>query len=84
MVFTCPAVYRAHVERELAILLAEIGRDVRNRADEDPRVQKLAPLPDEWLTLDEKGTAVIMVSVPNAEVFANLPDHLHAFNPITR
>jgi hypothetical protein len=62
-VFTCPAKYLAHVEATLALALAEIGRDVWFRDDEDARIRALAPVPDHLIDPEQTGTCLIMVGV---------------------
>jgi len=61
--FSCPARYRKFMEANIALLLAEIGRDVARRADEDPRIQAWATVPNHMIDTDQVGTCAILVGV---------------------
>jgi hypothetical protein len=66
-VFTCPARYRAYVESTLAATMREVRLDSELRADDEPRIQRLAGVPDQFIDETETGDLLIMVSIPNAD-----------------
>lgn len=61
LTFSCAAAYRRHVVASLALAVAEVGRDTARRADDDPRVQRLA-----WIDpamIDASASGVVVVAV---------------------
>jgi hypothetical protein len=63
--FTVDARYRAYIESTLARAIADVINDVERREDEDPRIQRLATVPDQFIDPTEAGHALtILVSVP--------------------
>lgn len=59
--YSVPAAYRRHIESSIALAMAEVGADVKYREDEDPRVRRLAPVPDAMLEPRETGRLLIVV-----------------------
>lgn len=66
-VFTVDAKYLGYVESTIAVTLAECGRDIDCRDDEDPRVRKLAPVPSQFIDHAKRGTATIIVGVVDGQ-----------------
>lgn len=64
--FTFPAAYARAVEAALAIVLADIAHDAACRADEDPRVQRLARFED--TLVDPAATGTLSVTISAADV----------------
>lgn len=79
-VYSVPAAYQRHVEASLAIAVAEVGSDVAFRADEDPRVQALAPVPAFLFDGTPAEGRTVVVVLTEAEAIAlnidSVPDTL--------
>jgi hypothetical protein len=65
--FTVPAAYRRHIEAAVAMAVADVGKDVERRSDEDVRIQRMAPVNDAFIDTTADGTLLIMVGVSNDE-----------------
>lgn len=80
---TIPACYRRYVEDELALIAAGIRRDASRRTDADPRVQRLAWVPDHLIDPADDGTLILTIQTAPA-VSADRGESLVAFRPVTR
>lgn len=65
--FIIPAQYRAYMESVIRTAEIQIRQDVDRRADDDPRVQKLATVPDQFITPDAKGSVTILLGAGDRE-----------------
>lgn len=59
--FSFPAKYRRAVEAALSIVLTDIAHDQKYRADEDPRVQAFAKIPDNMIDPTATGTLTALL-----------------------
>lgn len=66
--FTCPAKYRRFVEAQLALAIAEVGRDIARRGQDehivrayDSLVSKRATIPEQFIDAEKGGDLLILV-----------------------
>jgi hypothetical protein len=69
-VYVVSAAYRQFLEHEIDALITRAQQDEDRRADEDPRVQALATVPDEQIDRRETGTLLLAVFDADAETSA--------------
>ena len=60
-VYAVSAAYRQFLEHEIDALITRAQQDEERRADEDPRIQQLANVPDEQINPRERGTLLLAV-----------------------
>ena len=61
--FSVPASYRRYVEGAIAMALADVGKDVERREDDDERIRAMAPVPDHMIDSHTGGRLLIVVGV---------------------
>jgi hypothetical protein len=71
-VFSVPAKYRAFVEAQIALTLAEVKRDIDRRDDDHPGVRALATVHNTFINNNQKGTLTILVGANDSEQTAAL------------
>jgi hypothetical protein len=65
-VYVVPAAYRRYLESTIAAELRRIELDQQLRADEEPRIRKLATVPDQFIDAGAEGVTLVAV-LENAE-----------------
>lgn len=65
--FDFPAKYSTYIEAELSLMLANVGRDVQQRAS-----GRTSTIPDQFIDESRDGRAVVMVMPPTSELRARI------------
>jgi hypothetical protein len=60
-IFSIPASYRRAIEAHVALGVADVGRDVARRADDDERIRKWWTIPESMIDDRATGRVVIVV-----------------------
>lgn len=81
--FSCSGKYKRHIEAALAMAFADVRHDIACRADADPRVRRLAPVPDDRIDESESGDLLVLSLIPNDTVEDPAAVLAEAFNTAT-